>query len=238
MKHRRNRHSNPEQDAPQNLPEVINFNYDGNPVSFTVNGKVMVNATEMAKTYGKRPVDWLRLPSTTDFIEELTKVRNSHFDNFIKPQAGGKNPGTWMHEDVALEFARWLNPRFAIWCNDRIKELVQGRQPSAIDPAAFGTLITSLQSFTDATKQSFEKMNQRMNAFENRVEQRLSAVESRKELSTGGTREAPVHDQMDLRLVNFNIPAYLHKKMKTYCVMKNMTMGEYLNNLIVADIIN
>lgn len=32
--------------------------------------------------------------------------------------------GTWMHEDVALEFARWLSPEFAIWCNDRIKELL------------------------------------------------------------------------------------------------------------------
>lgn len=29
-----------------------------------------------------------------------------------------------MHEDVALEFARWLSPAFAIWCNDRIKELL------------------------------------------------------------------------------------------------------------------
>ena len=33
--------------------------------------------------------------------------------------------GTWMHEDVALEFARWLSPKFAIWCNDRIKELMK-----------------------------------------------------------------------------------------------------------------
>ena len=30
-----------------------------------------------------------------------------------------------MHEDVAMEFARWLSPKFAIWCNDRIKELMQ-----------------------------------------------------------------------------------------------------------------
>jgi len=33
--------------------------------------------------------------------------------------------GTWLHEDVALEFARWLSPAFAIWCNDRIKELLK-----------------------------------------------------------------------------------------------------------------
>jgi hypothetical protein len=32
-----------------------------------------------------------------------------------------------MHEDVALEFARWLSPAFAIWCNDRIKEILMGK---------------------------------------------------------------------------------------------------------------
>lgn len=35
-----------------------------------------------------------------------------------------KQQGTWMHEDVAIEFARWLSPKFAIWCNDHIKELL------------------------------------------------------------------------------------------------------------------
>ncbi len=39
-------------------------------------------------------------------------------------QGGNKEQGTWMHEDVAMEFARWLSPAFAIWCNDRIKELL------------------------------------------------------------------------------------------------------------------
>ena len=42
----------------------------------------------------------------------------------LKIQGGGIQ-GTWMHEDVALEFARWLSPAFAIWCNDRIKELLK-----------------------------------------------------------------------------------------------------------------
>jgi phage antirepressor YoqD-like protein len=87
----------------------------------------MVNATEMAKPFDKRPVDWLRLPSTNSFIEELSTVRKSHSDDYqaVKTINGGANPGTWMHEDVALEFARWLSPTFAIWCNDRIKELLK-----------------------------------------------------------------------------------------------------------------
>ena len=40
-------------------------------------------------------------------------------------KGGNSEQGTWLHEDVALEFARWLSPSFAIWCNKRIKELLQ-----------------------------------------------------------------------------------------------------------------
>jgi len=30
-----------------------------------------------------------------------------------------------LQEDVTLEFARWLDPKFAIWFNARIKELLK-----------------------------------------------------------------------------------------------------------------
>ena len=51
------------------------------------------------------------------------------YPSFIQVKRGGipgeARQGTWLHEDVALEFARWLSPAFAIWCNDRIKELLK-----------------------------------------------------------------------------------------------------------------
>jgi hypothetical protein len=112
-----------------NLPEVINFDYEGNPVSFAMDGKVMVNATQMAKPFGKRPSKWLELPSTKEFLDVLSNVRKSDTENLVVKQNGGRNPGTWMHEDAALEFARWLSPKFSIWCNDRIKELLAKEQP-------------------------------------------------------------------------------------------------------------
>lgn len=103
------------------------FNYKGSDITFSKDGEIMVNATQMAKPFDKRPVDWLRLPSTISFIETLTTVRKLHSDNYqaFATVNGGVNPGTWLHEDVALEFARWLSPTFAIWCNDRIKELLK-----------------------------------------------------------------------------------------------------------------
>lgn len=101
------------------------FQYNGSPITFQKGDSVMVNATQMAKSFGKEPKFWLMNQSTTDFLNELSKVRNLTLTDLVQVTKGGNNPGTWMHEDVAMEFARWLSPAFAIWCNDRIKELLQ-----------------------------------------------------------------------------------------------------------------
>lgn len=99
------------------------FIYKGFEITFqTDDGSVMVNATEMAKAFGKPPYEWLRLPSTEAFMVALEATGKTRRSEMIHSVNG---VGTWMHEDVAIEFARWLSPEFAIWCNDRIKELMK-----------------------------------------------------------------------------------------------------------------
>lgn len=106
--------------------ELQLFNYNGNNVSFRKEGEnVFVNATEMAKPFGKLPADFLKTQRTKDFITELTAMKNIIATDLVIVKNGGSDFGSWMQEDVALEFARWLNPSFAIWCNDRIKELMK-----------------------------------------------------------------------------------------------------------------
>lgn len=126
------------------------FNYNGNAVEFRLTESVMINAAQMAKPFGKKPTHWLRLDSTKAFLlalqksklqnrnlteiqgdskQEINSVYHSYYGGLVIGQHGGANPGTWMHEDVAIEFARWLNPKFAIWCNDRIKEILRGGKP-------------------------------------------------------------------------------------------------------------
>jgi hypothetical protein len=87
----------------------------------------------MGKAFSKTPKDWLRLQSTDEFLNALKKsqkadVPSGLFDESEKPLVqvinGGKNRGSWFHEDVALEFSRWLHPSFAIWTNKHIKELL------------------------------------------------------------------------------------------------------------------
>lgn len=102
------------------------FQYNGSPITFYKDDNVMVNATEMAKPFGKLVGDWLRLKATTEFTEALSADMHIPISALIQVVKGGNSEqGTWLHEDVALEFARWLSPSFAIWCNKRIKELLQ-----------------------------------------------------------------------------------------------------------------
>lgn len=99
------------------------FQYNGSPITFQKGDSVMVNATQMAKPFGKPPKDFLKTEQTKTYIEALSEVRKIHSSDLVRV-IYGDNGGTWMHEDVAMEFARWLSPAFAIWCNDRIKELL------------------------------------------------------------------------------------------------------------------
>lgn len=101
------------------------FNYNGNPITFQIGEATMVNATEMAKPFGKQPSDWTKTKSSQEFIDSLSIVRNILRTDLMRVVQGGSMQGTWMHEDVAIEFARWLSPAFGIWCNDRIKEILK-----------------------------------------------------------------------------------------------------------------
>lgn len=111
---------------------LTTFSYAGSKITFANESGVRVNATQMAKPFGKRPVDWLKHQTSQDFIAALSEVRKITSADLVRVIKGGNGEqGTWMHEDVALEFARWLSPKFAIWCNDRIKELFAAqRQPA------------------------------------------------------------------------------------------------------------
>ena len=127
----------------------------------------MVNATQMAKPFEKSATHWLRNQSTQEFITTYAELRNCNSSDLVQVTYGD-NGGTWMHEDVALEFARWLSPAFAIWCNDRIKELLTtGVATLADDDATIAQAMAILQKRLDkanADKAQLEADNQQKQA--------------------------------------------------------------------------
>ena len=141
------------------MNETSVFSYKGSSISFFNGKNVMVNATEMAKSFGKTTKDWLRTNASLEFINSLSAVRQICPTELVKIVQGGNSSqqGTWMHEDVALEFARWLSPTFAIWCNDRIKELLtQGVATVNDDDATILHAMQVLQKRVDEKQRALE----------------------------------------------------------------------------------
>ena len=109
----------------RHLNENQIFQYNGSPITFQKGDSVMVNATEMAKPFGKRCNDFLSTKQTNELISSLSAKTGIPATGLVTVNQGGNNQGTWLHEDLALIFAQWLSPDFYLWCNDRIKELLQ-----------------------------------------------------------------------------------------------------------------
>ncbi|CAI8821526.1 DNA-binding protein [Pseudomonas sp. IT-P100] len=112
------------------MNNVIPFHYEGQAVRFNSDG--WINATDVAKRFSKRPVDWLKQDETKLYMivmaEALgleTKVTQDHF-GLVRTSRGGKAPGTWLHPKLAVVFARWLDMKFSVWCDLHIDALLRG----------------------------------------------------------------------------------------------------------------
>lgn len=116
---------------------LVVADYHGLHVSFNEDG--WFNATKAAEKFGKRPNDWLQLDETKEYISILFEILNtspngicSHKvsqNHFVKTRRGRHNGGTWLHPDLAVAFARWLDLRFAVWCDRQIRSILSGTHP-------------------------------------------------------------------------------------------------------------
>ncbi|EEZ58961.1 TPA: KilA-N domain-containing protein [Neisseria gonorrhoeae] len=118
------------------------LNFGNTPVSFRQDG--FLNATSIAAHFGKLPKDYLKTEQTQQYISALaeslserTKILTDENQLVIVKKGNSKNftQGTWLHPKLAIHFARWLNPRFAVWCDEQIEILLNGNVSDGIKPA-------------------------------------------------------------------------------------------------------
>jgi hypothetical protein len=103
--------------------QLIKSEYQGATVSFNDEG--WFDATSAAAKYGKRPTDWLALASTKEYVADLKECLGiSEDSSLIKAK---RNSGTWLHPKLAVAFARWLDGKFAVWCDLQIDGILRGK---------------------------------------------------------------------------------------------------------------
>jgi len=109
----------------------LEFIYQDTQIHFLLQneGEVMVNATEMAKLFGKRTDVFLKTDHVKSFLDVLKLTPNGGSlpsiseDNLI--QRKGRS-GVYFNRILALKFAAWLDPQFEIWIYRHIDEVLFG----------------------------------------------------------------------------------------------------------------
>lgn len=119
--------------------DVVIIKFNNIEIPFSLDGgpdNLMINVTTIAKSYGKRIAEWLRLPSTVSYLREILNMGFSHIknlDDLVITVRGRYNGGTWMHQLALIEFSRWLDPEFAIWCNMMIISVIKEKYLNEIN---------------------------------------------------------------------------------------------------------
>ena len=158
---------------------IKTFNYEGSPITFQTGNGVIVNATLMAKPFGKLPKDWIKTQQTKELVNELLNRKKILFSDLVQVREGSpdRGGGTWLHEDLALVFAQWLSPDFYIWCNDRIKELLtQGVATVSDDDDVIARAMEVLQKRLEAKQKELENSKQRVMMLEGQTEQQQKQI--------------------------------------------------------------
>lgn len=104
--------------------------FDNIPVHF--NSDAYLNATNIAKQFNKRVGNYLQTERTQEYIKELgdylsVTVKTVTEQNQLVIVIQGGSPeqqGTWIHPKLAVDFARWLSPKFAVWCDVQIEKIL------------------------------------------------------------------------------------------------------------------
>lgn len=113
--------------------ELMIKQFDGQNIFFMEDG--WINATIACQRFGKRAQHWLENEQTKELILEISKTTGIpafEQNQLVKvrrgsPENGG---GTWIHPELAVHLAYWLNTRFAVWMGKQIKQIIEDGKPS------------------------------------------------------------------------------------------------------------
>jgi hypothetical protein len=165
----------------------------------------MANATLMAKAFGKDPDDILKTKTWKEYenaIKEEKGIRSEYLRYAIQ---GGNNQGTWIHQELTIEYARRCNIKFSIWCNDRIAELLKNGKVE-IKPVSQAHMVLQMAQALVAQ------------------EERLATVESQVgeilKIQKDATIEIDYVERSEERMPEETLRAKIRKLVNVYCRAK------------------
>lgn len=130
------------------MSNIVFKQYNKIDIPFGIGKNVWLNATKAAEVFGKRPANFFQTESTLEYLNALaeahgyavtdfsvtenvgkfsTKELAKMFPQFIYVRQGNGNAqeqGTWISKELVINYSRWLDAKFAVWCDVQIQELL------------------------------------------------------------------------------------------------------------------
>lgn len=110
------------------LAKAISQEFEGQSIRIDV-AKQMICASDMCKVNKKKPWSkYIRMGGTKELISELEGSLRIRRDLLITTRSKGLNHerGTWVHIKIALDLARWISPKFALFMYDVFARFMTG----------------------------------------------------------------------------------------------------------------
>lgn len=136
------------------MSNIIIKQYNGISIPFGKGENVWLNATQAAEAFGKEAREFFSNKNTVEYLNALaeahgyaeggiprsenspkltTKELAKMFPQFIKVRHGNGNvqeQGTWISKELVINYSRWLDAKFAVWCDIQIRELLENGKVS------------------------------------------------------------------------------------------------------------
>lgn len=125
------------------------YNSGGINTQFSFRDDGWFNMTKAAKAFGKDLSHFARSPDTEAYLAALKSARNAEYVEASR----GRYGGTWAHPKLAVFFARWLDVKFAVWCDAMIEDILKGAAEVVItkpEESAVMALPTDFETAVEA----------------------------------------------------------------------------------------
>lgn len=135
------------------MSQLITRAYAGKTFLFREDG--YINMTKTAKEFGKRIDDFLVNKATTEYMEALANTGNVR--DLLKTKRG-HNGGTWGHPKLAVFFARWLDVKFAVFCDMVIDDILNKKAELVITKPEESAVMKLPQTYLEAVLELGESL--------------------------------------------------------------------------------
>lgn len=106
-------------------PTIKSFHYKGSEISYkTVDGRLMIYASDMGRVFNHRASSWTKNQRAKSLAARLAKSIGVEVTDVIQTSRKHRGAGTWLHFELAVEYAKCLSKEFASWLEDSILEIL------------------------------------------------------------------------------------------------------------------